>query len=176
VIARNGDNLTAAFRVDDARELVGRGSDAGARRGTGWRWLKFNLVGGLGIVVQLTVVLGLHRGFHLNDLLATALAVEAAVVHNFLWHERYTWADRVQPSWRRSLARLLRFNLAAGGVSIAGNLGIVKWMVGRGHGNYLMANSVAILLCSGLNFLITEEWVFEGEAKHEPGIPAAPPE
>jgi putative flippase GtrA len=176
VITRTGDNLAAGFRVDHARELVGRGTDAGARRGTGWRWLKFNLVGGLGIAVQLTVVLGLHRGFHLNYLLATALAVEAAVVHNFVWHERYTWADRVQPSWRRSLARLLRFNLAAGGVSIAGNLGLVKLMVGRGHWNYLIANSVAILLCSLLNFLITEEWVFEAEAKQEPGVRAAPPE
>ena len=83
------------------------------------RWLKFNLVGALGIAVQLTVLLGLKSGMHLNYLLATALAVETAVVHNFLWHERYTWADRVQPSWSKSLPRLLRFNLATGGVSIA---------------------------------------------------------
>ena len=66
--------------------------------------MKFNLVGALGIAVQLTVLLGLKSGLHLNYLLATALAVETAVVHNFLWHERYTWADRVQPSWR-SLCR-----------------------------------------------------------------------
>lgn len=173
---RTGDNLTAGFRVLHGRESIGRRSNgAGARRETAFRWLKFNLVGALGIAVQLAVLLGLKSGFHLDYLLATALAVEAAVVHNFLWHERYTWADRVQPSWRRSLPRLLRFNLSAGGVSIAGNLALMKLMVGLGHLNYLIANSVAIALCSLLNFVVSEEWVFEGEAKNKPAPLAAPP-
>ncbi|MFZ0277802.1 MAG: GtrA family protein [Candidatus Sulfotelmatobacter sp.] len=140
------------------------------------RWLKFNLIGALGIAVQLTVLLGLKSGFHLNYLLATALAVETAVVHNFLWHERYTWADRVHPSWRKSLPRLLRFNLAAGGVSIAGNLALMKIMVGLGHMNYLIANAIAIASCSLLNFLVSEEWIFEVEANSDQGELAVPPE
>ncbi len=129
------------------------------------RWLKFNTVGALGIGVQLAVLLVLKSGFHLSYLPATALAVEAAVIHNFLWHERYTWADRVQPSWRKSLPRLLGFNLTTGGVSIAGNLALMKLMVGVGHGNYLVANGIAIALCSLANFLVSEVWVFdEGES------------
>ena len=159
---RIGDNLTACLRVLHRRELI-----TGARRETALRWLKFNLVGGFGIAVQLAVLLGLKSGLHLNYLLATALAVEAAVVHNFIWHERYTWADRVQRSWRRSLPRLLRFNLTTGGVSIAGNLALMKLMVGPGHLNYLIANSAAVAMCSLLNFLVSEEWVFEDEAKND---------
>jgi putative flippase GtrA len=124
------------------------------------RWLKFNAVGGLGILVQLAALLGLKSGFHLSYLLATALAVEVAVVHNFLWHERYTWADRVQPSWRRSLPRLLHFNLTNGAISIAGNLALMRLLVGLAHMNYLVANVVAIVLCSLANFLISEGWVF----------------
>jgi putative flippase GtrA len=129
------------------------------------RWFKFNAVGALGIAVQLAVLLGLKTGLHLSYLLATALAVEAAVVHNFLWHERYTWADRMKPSWRSSLPRLLRFNLTTGGVSIAGNLALMKVMVGLGHVNYLVANGVAIALCSLLNFLVSEGWVFAKAGK-----------
>jgi putative flippase GtrA len=125
------------------------------------RWLKFNAVGSLGIGVQLAVLFALKNGFHLNYLLATTLGVEAAVVHNFLWHERYTWGDRVEPSWRKSLPRLLRFNLTTGGVSIAGNLALMKLMVDLGHLNYLVANGVAIVLCSLANFLVSEQWVFE---------------
>ena len=128
------------------------------------RWLKFNAVGALGIGVQLAVLLMLKNGFHLAYLLATALAVEAAVLHNFLWHERYTWADRVQPSWRKSLPRLLRFNLTSGGVSIIGNLALMKLMVDFGHMNYLAANGIAIVLCSVANFLVSEQWVFEKDA------------
>ncbi len=124
------------------------------------RWLKFNAVGGLGIMVQLGVLFGLESGFHLSYLSATALAVELAVVHNFVWHERYTWADRVQPSWRRSLPRLLRFNLSTGAISIAGNLTLMKLLVGCGHINYLVANGVAIALRSLANFLVSKEWVF----------------
>ena len=125
------------------------------------RWLKFNAVGALGIGVQLGVLLTLKSGFHLSYLFATALAVEAAVMHNFLLHERYTWADRVQPSWRKSLPRLLRFNLTTGGVSIIGNLALMKLMVDFGHMNYLVANGIAIVLCSLANFLVSEQWVFE---------------
>jgi putative flippase GtrA len=125
------------------------------------RWLKFNAVGALGIGVQLAVLLALKSGFHLNYLLATALAVEAAVVHNFLWHERYTWADRVRPSWRKSPLRLLRFNLSTGGISIAGNLGLMKVLAGLDHMNYVAANAIAIALCSLVNFLVSNEYVFD---------------
>jgi putative flippase GtrA len=100
---------------------------------------------------------------HLDYLAATALSVEAAVVHNFLWHERYTWADRVQGSRRRSLARLARFNLTTGGVSIVGNLALMRVIVGAGHMNYLVANGIAIVLCSLANFLVSERWVFAEE-------------
>jgi putative flippase GtrA len=139
--------------------VTGRGNGRQVRL----RWLKFNAVGALGIGVQLVVLLTLNSGFHLSYLLATALAVEAAVLHNFLWHERYTWAERVQQSWRTSLPRLLRFNLTTGGVSIAGNLALMKLMVGVGHMNYLVANAIAIALCSLSNFLLSEVWVFKDD-------------
>lgn len=126
------------------------------------RWLRFNCVGGIGIVVQLVVLFLLKSIFHFNYLAATALAVEAAVVHNFLWHERFTWNDRVIRSWRRSLPRLLRFNLTTGAISIIGNLVLMKAMVGFGHVNYLAANGIAIVLCSVMNFLVSDQWVFDG--------------
>src|ERR1039458_1514987 len=96
---------------------------------------------------------------------STAMAVEAAVVHNFVWHEQFTWADRMtldcdKPRWRRSLPRLLRFNLTNGAVSILGNLALMKVMVGEGHMNYLVANGIAITLFSLANFLVSETWVF----------------
>ena len=125
------------------------------------RWLKFNLVGGVGIVVQFVALLLLKGVFHFHYLAATAIAVEAAVVHNFVWHEQFTWSDRVQASWRRSLPRFARFNLTTGAVSILGNLALMKVMVGYGGMNYLLANALAIILCSLANFLVSEQWVFE---------------
>jgi putative flippase GtrA len=129
-------------------------------RASAVRWFKFNAVGALGIAVQLAMLLGLKSGLHLGYLLATALAVEAAVLHNFLWHERYTWADRVQPSWRKSWPRLLRFNLTTGAVSILGNLALMKLMVDLGNMNLLLANGVAIVVCSLVNFVVSDRVVF----------------
>jgi putative flippase GtrA len=125
------------------------------------RWLRFNLVGGIGIALQLALLFLLNRVAGLNYLTATAWAVEATVVHNFLWHERYTWADRVQPSWSKSLRRLTRFNLTNGAVSLGGNLVLMKIMVSFEHVNYLAANGVAIVLCSLVNFLVSNEYVFD---------------
>jgi putative flippase GtrA len=124
------------------------------------RWCKFNLVGGIGIGVQCAALFALKSVLGLNYMLATAIAVEAAVIHNFAWHQQFTWADRVESSGQRCLLRLLRFNLTSGAVSIVGNLALMKVMVGEGHMNYLLANGVAIALCSSANFLVSDGWVF----------------
>ena len=58
------------------------------------RWLKFNFVGAVGVGVQLAMLALLVSGLGLGYMVATALAVETAVLHNFVWHERFTWADR----------------------------------------------------------------------------------
>jgi putative flippase GtrA len=130
------------------------------------RWWKFNFVGAIGIGVQFAALFLLKSVLGFNYLFATAFAVEAAVVHNFVWHEQFTWVDRIplpglQPSWRQSLPRFLRFNLTTGAVSIVGNLALMKVMVGEGHMNYLLANAIAITLCSAANFLVSDGWVFE---------------
>ena len=136
------------------------------------RWWKFNFVGAIGIGVQFAALFVLKTVLGFDYLFATAFAVEAAVVHNFVWHEQFTWADRtkldrikrqrLEPSWRESLSRFLRFNLTTGAVSIVGNLALMKVMVGQGHMNYLLANAIAIALCSIANFLVSDTWVFEG--------------
>jgi putative flippase GtrA len=133
---------------------------SGGSRGTMRRWLRFNVVGAIGLVVQLATLFLLKSILHCNYLAATGFAVEAAVINNFLWHERYTWADRVLPSWRKSPLRLLRFNLANGGISLAGNLALMKGLVGPAHMNYLAADSIAIVFCCLANFLVSDEWVF----------------
>ena len=50
-------------------------------------------MGLIGFALQLGVLALLLR-LGLHYLAATALAVELAVLHNFAWHERWTWRDR----------------------------------------------------------------------------------
>jgi putative flippase GtrA len=63
------------------------------------------------------------------------------------------------------VTRFLRFNLANGTVSILGNLALMRVMVGEVKMHYLVANAIAIALCSIANFAVSNDWVFENEVR-----------
>ena len=129
------------------------------------RWGVFNAVGILGFVLQLAVLFALKRGFSMNYLAATALAVEVAVLHNFVWHEHVTWADVIAPFRHGFWSRLLRFHVANGLISIVGNLGFTWALVAALRWPYLMANVASVLICSLLNFFASDRFVFRGELR-----------
>jgi len=122
------------------------------------RWLKFNTVGVIGIGVQLAALALLKGLLHMEYLWATGLAVEVAVLHNFVWHERWTWKGRVGKEGM--LMRLFRFNLTTGAISIISNLVLMRLLVGQFHIQYLAANLIAIAATSIANFLVSEWFVF----------------
>jgi putative flippase GtrA len=131
------------------------------------RWLKFNAVGAMGILVQLAALTVLAGLLHIHYLLATALAVESAVLHNFIWHCRWTWKDRIGGAARLAwlLGALWRFHVSNGLVSIAGNLLFMRLLVGSLHLHYLVANLLSIALCSLANFFLSDLFVFR-EQRH----------
>ena len=124
------------------------------------RWLKFNLVGALGIVVQMGAFALLLSALHLNYMVATALAVETAVLHNFVWHERYTWKHLPRGAARDVAWRLLRFHAGNGAISILGNVALMRLFVGGLHIHHYVASALAIAACSLLNFAASEWFVF----------------
>lgn len=130
------------------------------------RWMKFNFVGAIGIAVQLAA-LWLLTSVGLSYLLATAIAVETAVLHNFIWHEHFTWVDRRNRSHCGSTTRLWRFNLSNGLISIVGNLLFVRALVGEAHFRPMLANLISIAVCSLVNFLVSDRWVFRSAVRAE---------
>jgi putative flippase GtrA len=128
------------------------------------RWGVFNAVGLGGIVVQLGVLALLAATTRLHYLAATALAVEAAVLHNFWWHQRWTWKDRPPGSRHDTLARLARFHLLNGAISLGGNLAIVALLTGTLHVPPLLANMAAIVTCALLNYAASDLMVFRSTA------------
>lgn len=124
-----------------------------------FRWLKFNFVGGIGIGVQLAALwLFLRLGLHY--LVATALAVETALLHNFVWHERFTWKTRADGGWAGRAARLARFHAGNGLISIGGNVLLMRLFTGWLGIRPLLANLMAIVVCSLANFAAGEWFVF----------------
>ena len=123
------------------------------------RTAKFALVGAIGIAVQL-FTLQLLTAIGCQYLWATTLAVEAAVLHNFVWHQRFTWSDRGEARISDTAGRLFRFHLSNGAISILGNLLLMRWLVGQLGIRVLIANVLTIAACSVANFLASDRWVF----------------
>ncbi|HKP11867.1 MAG TPA: GtrA family protein [Blastocatellia bacterium] len=121
------------------------------------RWAKFSAVGAGGILVQAITLAAFLRLAGMHYLVATALAVEASVLHNFVWHRRWTWRDRRQAS---PLAMFVRFNLTSGVLSLAGNLLLMFVLVGGMKMNALVANFITIAICSVINFTLADRFVF----------------
>jgi dolichol-phosphate mannosyltransferase len=118
------------------------------------RFSKFLVVGGLGVVVNTLLLALLYQLAHLPLLLASAIAVEASIIHNYLWNDRWTFA---RSSW--ALPRLVKFNM----VSLAGLIittGVLWTLVTYIHMAYLLANLVGIGIATVWNFAVNSRWTW----------------
>ena len=122
------------------------------------RWAKFNAVGVLGMAVQLGALALLDRWMRGRYLIASGLALEVTLLHNFVWHVRYTWRDRCAEGSR--LGQLVRFQLSNGLVSMIGNLVLMRLLVREARMPVLAANAVAIVCCSVANYCLGDRWAF----------------
>jgi len=124
------------------------------------RWFKFNAVGALGFAVQLLMLAMLLRFFSSHFIWASVLAVETAVLHNFFWHWRWTWADRRAGDLRHMATSLLRFNLSNGLISLLGTALCTGLLTGYAHLNPLLANALSLAPCCVINYLVSDRLVF----------------
>lgn len=124
-------------------------------------WIKFNAVGVLGFALQAGALFVLTRTMpRFGYLAATAVAVELAVLNNFVWHQRWTWNDRPAATKKETLRRLAKFNVTTGLVSIVGNLVLMKLLVGRFALPIVGANLASVVACSLLNFILADRITF----------------
>jgi putative flippase GtrA len=115
-------------------------------------------VGVAGMLVQLALLAVFNHLAPGHYLMATAAAIEITLLHNFAWHVRYTWRDRRDSS--ALVARLMRFHLSNGLVSLIGIVLLMRALVGHAHLPVLAANLIAILSCSIVNFALSDLWTF----------------
>ena len=156
---------------------------------------RFIAVGALGFAVQITAFAILTTVGQWPWLPATIVAVELAVVHNFLWHDRWTWRDRSDLPRRtrrtRSVsgichfleyargrgdsrfARFVRFNMTTGLTSIAGNAVLMAVSVGVMRLPGAAANVLAVGTMSVVNFVVSDRWVFPPARPTFARLPAA---
>jgi dolichol-phosphate mannosyltransferase len=119
-----------------------------------FQFTKFCIVGGTGILVDMTVLFLLAdpKTLALNITLSKVVAAEVAMLNNFVWNEVWTFKQKAQYSTHSGwFMRLLRFNAICGvGIALAVlflNL-FHTWM----GWNLYLANLIAIVLVTIWNF------------------------
>jgi putative flippase GtrA len=125
-------------------------------------WIKFNVVGLLGFGLQsATLFILTHTVYSISYLAATAVAVELAVLNNFVWHQRWTWNDRPSSAKKETWRRLAKFNVTTGLVSLVGNLVLMSILVGRFGLPITGANVITVGACSVLSFFLADRIAFD---------------
>jgi dolichol-phosphate mannosyltransferase len=118
------------------------------------RFLRFGVVGFSGVFVDITTFY-LLRNLGLGLTLSVILSGEIAIVNNFLWNDRWTFADLThqQHSWTQGLKRFLKFNL----ICLTGLVlnAIIVNILSRGLGiNEYLAKLIAIAIVTFWNFWV----------------------
>jgi putative flippase GtrA len=122
------------------------------------RTLAFVSVGIGGFLVQTSVLALLSLAWHWPVAVAAAIGVEAAVLTNFFWHERWTWRDRTAVGRRWN--RLVRFHITNGLTSLVGNTVVTVALATLFGLSPILGNVIAVVLLSVVNFLAADRWVF----------------
>jgi len=149
----------------------GRASDHALRVGRGLRkpanWVqlvKFSAVGASGYVVNLAVYTTLVHAAGVHYILAAVLAFCVAVTNNFLWNRHWTFAAR-DGHMGFQAARFLAVSLLALGF----NLIVLELLVSVAELEKVLAQAIAILAATPLNFIGNKLWSFNELAGPRPG-------
>ncbi|HEX6165077.1 MAG TPA: GtrA family protein [Vicinamibacterales bacterium] len=120
------------------------------------RFLKFALAGTGGFAVQVGAMFALTAILGVNYLIATVIAVEAAILANFAWHQRWTFGDR-SGGW---LERLIHFNALTAITSIFGSVVLTAFFVETMGLHPVFANIASVAALSLVNFAAADRLVF----------------
>jgi putative flippase GtrA len=139
-------------RATDHALRVGRG----LRKPANWvQLVKFSAVGASGYVVNLAVYTTLVHAAGVHYILAAVLAFCVAVTNNFLWNRHWTFAAR-DGHMGFQAARFLTVSLLALGF----NLIVLEVLVSVAGVEKVLAQAIAILAATPLNFIGNKLWSF----------------
>jgi putative flippase GtrA len=126
------------------------------------RFTRFAAVAGGGFIIQI-VTLAVLSASDWPVGWATAVAVECAALHNFWWHERWTWRDR-RLGPRVTAVRLMKYHLTTTATAILGNVTITTGLVTLAGIPILAANAAAVGWMAAANYVVADRWVFAAES------------
>jgi putative flippase GtrA len=129
------------------------------RQSLSGRLARFSVAGSIGFVVQVATLWLLISFTGIHYLVASAMAVELAIVVNFVWHQRWTFKDRAYGAYS-AIGRLLKYNGLTAITSIFGSVLVTGLLVETFTIPVLFANMISVVVLGGLNFIGADKLVF----------------
>ena len=128
------------------------------------RFIKFALVGFSGTIVNL-VMLFINQEFLLRDIypqdfrlkLSLSGAILIATINNYIWNRMWTWSDRKNKKWYGFFIQMGQYFVACG---LAIILQFLITVIFARMMNYLLANTLAILLSAIFVYILNNIWTF----------------
>ncbi len=132
------------------------------------RFVKFGLVGGSGVIVNEGLLYACTALAGMDYRMASPIAIECAIVNNFLWNYLWTWGDRKTGSRRSMAYTLFKFNVSSIVTALIVNYGLLVLLTEVVHvnyhipnvPNYYVSNLIAIGFGTVINFIFGHFWSF----------------
>ncbi len=130
------------------------------RKGELVRFCKFVGVGLSGVVVNEGILWLLTEFAGMQYYFSSIIAIEASIISNFVFNDRFTFSDRRAGKIGSFFKRLLKFNItcAAGAVIQYGILILLTEVAGL---NYLLSNLIGILVAFVWNYVLSLIWTWK---------------
>ncbi|NOU93073.1 glycosyltransferase [Paenibacillus sp. LMG 31456] len=127
-----------------------------------FRFWKFCIVGGSGVLVNTTVYVSLVQA-SLNIVTAFVVASIVSMISNFVLNNRFTWSySKVDSHW----ARFIKFSVVSvGGILLSSGLvyALYHWLLV----NYLLSGWIGIIGGILWNYSLNDSWTFSRKANVE---------
>jgi putative flippase GtrA len=124
------------------------------------RILKFQMVAWIGTLINQGVLWLLKGQFEIPIAIASACAIELAIIHNFTWHYFVTWRERVSGTFGDYFIRLLKYNTVTASIDFVCNLSVLLILTHYTNLHYLLANPLGMLAGPIFKFLANEFIIF----------------
>ena len=129
------------------------------------RFIKFGIVGGSGIFVNMGFLWFFTEIIGIFYLISSVLAIALAMINNFIWNDLWTWRDRGDPGIKAYLTRMVKFIVVSSIAAYIGNLGILWILTHFFHIYYLISNLIGIAVGTALNYSVNNFWTFKAKVE-----------
>ena len=121
-------------------------------------FMKYSLVGVSGVFVNLGLYLFLTRYYEISEVVAPLIAIESALISNFILNNFWTFGKRITQS--RIRVKFVKFHLVSGFSALINYSAFLALFLVFGLYD-ILANLIGIGLAAIVNYLINSNWTWK---------------